>query len=95
MTANLLRNGNRSRILAEWRENRGLILASGPLMMGSFLSFRYGLALAPMSYAIPTRQVSVLVGVVLGGLFLGESCGSIRIMASLLILAGVFVIRLG
>ena len=95
MSANLFRNGNRTRIITEWRESRTLILASGPLMMGSFLSFRYGLALAPMSYAVPARQVSVLLGVVFGVLFLGESCGRIRIMASLLILAGILLIRLG
>jgi len=95
MTVNLTRLRYRSQIRAEWRESRGLILASGPVMMGSFLSFRYGLALAPMSYAVPVRQVSVLVGVLIGVIFLGEACGRIRLFSALLILAGVFIIRLG
>src|SRR6185369_2078484 len=47
MTVNLLRPRYHEQILAEWRENRRLIVAGGPLMMGSFLTFRYGLALAP------------------------------------------------
>jgi len=95
MTLNLLRPRYRSQIGSEWRESRLLILLSGPVMMGSFLSFRYGLSLAPMSYAVPVRQVSVLFGVLFGIAFLGESCGRIRVFASLLILAGVFLIRLG
>jgi drug/metabolite transporter (DMT)-like permease len=33
--------------------------------------------------------------VLLGVLFLGETCGRIRIMAAMLILAGVFLVRLG
>jgi drug/metabolite transporter (DMT)-like permease len=95
MTLNLLRPRYRSQIGAEWRESRLLILASGPVMMGSFLTFRYGLSLTPMSYAVPVRQVSVLIGVAIGVVFLGESCGRIRLLASLLIVAGVFLIRLG
>ena len=95
MSLNLARPRYRDRILAEWHHSRGLILASGPVMLGSFLTFRYGLKLAPVSYAVPVRQVSLLVGVLIGSLFLGEECGRIRFTAALLILAGVALIRLG
>jgi drug/metabolite transporter (DMT)-like permease len=95
MSLNLARPRYRGRILAEWRHSRNLILASGPVMMGSFLTFRYGLKLAPVSYAVPVRQVSILIGVLIGTLFLGEECGRIRFTAALLILAGVALIRLG
>ena len=95
MSLNLSRPRYRHRILAEWHHSRCLILASGPVMLGSFLTFRYGLKLAPVSYAVPVRQVSLLVGVLIGTLFLGEECGRIRFTAALLILAGVALIRLG
>jgi len=95
MSLNLARPRYRGRILAEWRHSRTLILLSGPVMMGSFMTFRYGLKLAPVSYAVPARQVSILVGVLIGTLFLGEECGRIRFTAALLILAGVVLIRLG
>jgi drug/metabolite transporter (DMT)-like permease len=95
MTINLLRPCYRGRIVREWRESRQMIVVGGPLMMGSFLSFRYGLALAPMSYAVPLRQVSVPIGVIMGTIFLGEACGRIRLLAALLIVIGVFLIRLG
>jgi len=95
MTVNLLRRRYRGRVLREWQENSALVLLSGPIMMGSFLTFRYGLSLAPVSYAVPVRQVSLLIGVLIGVLFLGESCGWFRFTAAMLILAGVFLIRVG
>jgi drug/metabolite transporter (DMT)-like permease len=95
MSLNLSRPRYRGRVLAEWQHSRGLILLSGPVMMGSFITFRYGLKLAPVSYAVPARQVSILVGVLIGTLFLGEECGRIRFTAALLILVGVALIRLG
>jgi len=95
MSLNLSRPRYRGRILAEWRHSRTLILISGPVMLGSFLTFRFGLKLAPVSYAVPVRQFSLLVGVLIGALFLGEECGRIRFVAAMLILAGVALIRLG
>lgn len=95
MTVNLMRPSYRATVMAEWHENRRFILAGAPLMMGSFLSFRYGLSLSPLCYAVSVRQVSILFGVVAGVLFLGEPCGRIRLLASLLIFAGIFLIRLG
>jgi drug/metabolite transporter (DMT)-like permease len=95
MTTNLLRPGNRGRILAEWRGSRRLVLWSGPVMLCSFLSFRYGLKLAPMSYAVPVRQASLLIAVLIGVLFLGERCGRIRFASTMLILAGVVLVRIG
>ena len=95
MTLNIMRPKYRGRIMAEFRNSRLLVLAAGPVMMGSFFAFRYGLKLAPMSYAVPVRQVSLLIGVLIGVLFLGEACGRIRLSATLLILAGVALIRFG
>ncbi|KIH77594.1 Uncharacterized membrane protein [Geoalkalibacter ferrihydriticus] len=95
MTANLLRPRYRGRVVAEWRRSRHLILISGPVMMGSFLTFRFGLQLAPVSYAVPMRQVSLLIGVLIGVLFLRESCGRIRFAAALVILTGACFLRLG
>jgi drug/metabolite transporter (DMT)-like permease len=95
MTMNIMRAKYRGRVMAEFRNSRTLVLLSGPVIMASFLSFRYGLHLAPMSYAVPARQVSLLIGVLIGVLFLGEARGRIRFGAALLIVAGVALIRLG
>ena len=92
MSLNLLRPCYRGRIVGEWRHNPKLILLSGPVIMASFLSFRFGLQLAPVSYALPVRQVSLLIGVLVGIVFLGESFGRIRLASTLLILSGVFLV---
>ena len=92
MSLNLLRPCYRGRVMAEWRQNPRLVLISGPVIMGSFLSFRLGLSLAPVSYAVPARQMSLLIGVAIGLLFLGETCGRIRLGFAALILFGVFCI---
>ncbi len=95
MSINLLRPCYRGRVMAEWRHNPGLVLCSGPVMLASFLTFRFGLQLAPVSYAVPARQVSLLIGVAIGVIFLGETCGRIRFMATSIILLGVCFIRFG
>lgn len=95
MTVNLGRPKYRHLIKEELREHWGLILCSGPVMMASFLTFRYGLSMAPVSYAVPVRQVSIMVGVLIGILFLGESFGRIRLISALFILAGAALIRFG
>jgi uncharacterized membrane protein len=95
MTMNVSRSRYRHQIGDELREHWRLILISGPVMMASFLTFRYGLNLSPVSYAVPVRQVSIMVGVLIGILFLGESFGRIRLISALLIVVGAVVIRFG
>jgi drug/metabolite transporter (DMT)-like permease len=92
MSLNLLRPCYRGRVLAEWRVSRPLVLWSGPVMLASFLSFRFGLQMAPVSYAVPVRQVSLLIGVLIGIFLLGETCGRIRLAAAGLILCGVVLV---
>jgi len=92
MTLNLLRPCYRGRVLAELRQSTKLVLWSGPVMLASFLSFRYGLQLSPVSYAVPVRQISLLIGVLIGLVFLGESFGRIRLTSAGLILFGVILV---
>ncbi|MEI7815988.1 MAG: EamA family transporter [Desulfuromonadales bacterium] len=95
MSFNMFRPKYRAMIGAELREHWGLILCSGPIMMTSFLTFRYGLNLSRVSYAVPVRQVSIVIGVLIGILFLKESFGKIRFISALFIMAGVVLIRFG
>lgn len=92
MSLNLLRPSYRGRVFEEWRQSRKLVLWSGPVMLASFLSFRFGLQLSPVSYAVPVRQVSLLIGVLIGLLFLGESFGRIRLTSAGMILVGVALV---
>jgi drug/metabolite transporter (DMT)-like permease len=92
MSLNLLRPCYRGRIMKELRHSPKLVFWSGPVMLASFLSFRFGLQMAPVSYAVPVRQISLLIGVLIGLLFLGESFGRIRLASAGLILAGVILV---
>jgi drug/metabolite transporter (DMT)-like permease len=95
MSFNMFRPKYRALIAEELCENWRLILCSGPVIMASFLTFRYGLNLSPVSYAVPVRQVSIVIGVLIGILFLGESFGRIRFVSALFILGGASLILLG
>lgn len=95
MSLNLLRSRYKNKIRAEWHTNWKLILISGPVLMASFIAFRYGLKMAPVSYAVPVRQVSIMAGVLLGMIFLKESYGRIRLASATLILIGAFLIKFG
>lgn len=95
MSFNIFRPKYRSLIGEELREHWRLILISGPIMMASFLTFRYGLNLSPVSYAVPVRQVSIVVGVLIGIIFLRESYGRIRLLSALFIMAGAALIKFG
>ena len=95
MSFNMFRSKYRPLIGAELREHWGLILCSVPIMMASFLTFCYGLNLSPVSCAVPLRQVSIVIGVLIGILFLKESFGRIRLFSALFIKAGAVLIRLG
>ncbi len=95
MSFNIFRAKYRPLIGEELREHWRLILISGPIMMASFLTFRYGLNLSPVSYAVPVRQVSIVVGVLIGIIFLRESYGRIRLISALFIMAGAALIKFG
>lgn len=95
MTVNLSRSKYRLAIAEEWRENWRPILCSGPIVMASFLTFRYGLNLARVGYAVPVRQVSIMVGVLIGIFFLKESFGRVRLLSASLIVTGAVLIRFG
>jgi len=95
MTINLSRTKYRLAIAEEWRENWRPILCSGPVVMASFLTFRYGLNLARVGYAVPVRQVSIMVGVLIGIFFLRESFGRVRLLSAALIVTGAVLIRFG
>jgi len=93
MSFNIFRPKYRPLIGEELREHWRLILISGPIMMASFLTFRYGLNLSPVSYAVPVRQVSIVIGVLIGIIFLRESFGRIRLLSALFIMAGAALIK--
>jgi uncharacterized membrane protein len=65
---------------------------AGLLMRGGYMLVLYAMSIAPVSYILALRQISVVLGALMGVIFLGESYGRVRIMGSLVIFVGVFIL---
>jgi drug/metabolite transporter (DMT)-like permease len=83
-------------VLALGRETRWLpMLGIGVLMMATYVAVLAALALAPVSYVVAAREISIVVGAALGALVLRERHGALRITGSAIIFAGLLLLALG
>ena len=71
-----------------------LVILGGFAMAASTVTYRLGLIDMQISYASALRQLSSLFGVLMGIFFLKESYGKQRIIGSIVIIAGIMLIRL-
>ncbi len=78
----------------QWLGSRKRLMVAGLVGVPSYALVLWAMSFSQVSYVIATRQVSVVIGVLLGIWLLGERQGRIRLMASLLICAGVVMIGL-
>jgi drug/metabolite transporter (DMT)-like permease len=81
-------------VRSEWRDRGGSILAAGVLAPLGYVLILVALTTSRISYIAPAREVGIVLGAVLGVLFLGEGYGAWRILGSILILAGVLTLGL-
>ncbi len=65
---------------------------AGLLMRGGYMLVLYAMSIAPVSYILALRQISVVLGALMGVAFLGENYGRVRIMGSAVIFVGVFIL---
>lgn len=82
----------RGRIVAEWRAHRYRIGLAGMIAMAGYLLALYALQIERVGYVTAVRQLSIVFGVVLGSLLLGEPHRRIRLMASLVMFLGTVLI---
>ena len=68
------------------------ITFAGVLMRGGYMMVLYAMSLAQVSYILALRQISVVLGALMGVVFLEESYGRVRIIGSLIIFLGVFIL---
>ena len=95
LLGNALLTNARSRFLEEIRAHWPRGIAAGFILFLSFTTYRVGLQMAKVSYAVSVRQVSAIVGVVGGILLFRERFGRIRLLGAALITAGVICIKMG
>ena len=72
-----------------WRNSLWMAL----IMLASILTYRYGLKVTEVSYAMSVRQVNALFGVLFGIFLFRERLGGLRLMAALVIVSGVVIIK--
>jgi len=96
MTVNiLLRPGLKKKMFYCHINNPVLVLVGGVFMTLSFLSYRCAMQLTQISAVAGARQISSLFGVLMGIFLLKEPYGSLRFLATILIIAGVVLIKIG
>lgn len=78
-----------TRATQRWR----FLLVVGPGAVISYLLILFAYRSGPVSYIVATREVSVVIGVLLGVLFLKEQLNPSKLIAVLCITAGLVLIR--
>ena len=79
-------------IRSEWSIAWSRITLSGALMRGGYLLVLVAMTLASVGYILAFRQVSVVIGALLGVALLGEGYGAPRLLGSAAIFTGVYII---
>jgi uncharacterized membrane protein len=79
-------------IQEEIKEGVTMIALCGILMKGGYMMVLYAMSFAQVSYILSLRQVSVVLGAFMGVIFLGEEYGRIRIIGSIIIFIGVYIL---
>jgi uncharacterized membrane protein len=78
----------------EWKENKWPILVSSFLNLLSYSLIIFVMQTYQVSYIVSIRQISVVFGVIFGGTVLKERNIKSRLLFSILIFAGLFLISL-
>jgi len=73
----------------EWRVNARSILAASMLNLTSYLLVLFAFRLSKASYVVAARELSIVLSVVIGRLWLGETGWRARLPGAALIVAGV------
>ena len=75
-----------------WKKKRGYLLLGGVLGLVAYMLALFAYTFAPLSYSGAIREVSAVIGAVLGWGFLKEEMGGVRVVGSAIVFAGVMVI---
>ncbi|MCL6583062.1 MAG: DMT family transporter [bacterium] len=92
----LLHTRLRREIVKTIRLDKKYIILAGIIFAAAFPTFQLGVSLAKVSYAVPSRRISILFGVLFGVLFLKErQAARVRIVGSILLLLGIWLMKIG
>ena len=78
----------------QWRRNRRYILTVGALSPLAYTLVLFAMARAPLSYVAPARELSMMIGMLLGAQLLREQDVGARMAGTALMVAGVVMLAL-
>lgn len=78
-----------------WRSNKLEVLGVAALAPLSYILALTAMVFTPVSYVAPAREVSIVIGAVLGARLLAEEGGRRRIAAAATVVLGVVALALG
>ncbi|AEB12949.1 DMT family transporter [Marinithermus hydrothermalis] len=78
-----------------WRTQRRAVLGVAVLSPLAYILVLTALVFAPVSYVAPAREVSILIGAVMGARLLAEQHGPRRIAAALAMFVGIAALTIG
>lgn len=81
-----------TRFLDAWKGPRIPLIVAALLGVVAYLFALFAYQVAPLSYSGAIREVSVVIGAILGWRFLGEKMGGIRVVGAMIIFAGILTI---
>ncbi len=79
----------------ELRVHRLEVVGVGILSPLSYLLVLFAMSFTPLSYVAPAREMSILIGTIMGARLLSEEGGRRRVLAAVLIVGGVVALALG
>ncbi len=77
------------------RHHAKAILAIGVLVPAAYILVLTAMSFTPVSYIAPAREVSILIGTILGTHFLSEGQAGKRIAAAIVMMIGLAALALG
>lgn len=86
---------NRETIREEWSQHWKEVIGVAVLAPLSYILILFVMRQTPLSYVAPTREISILIGAVLGTRFLGEQHTLRRMIAASAMVGGVVALAVG
>jgi drug/metabolite transporter (DMT)-like permease len=90
----LMRRFARADFVQEWAMHRRSAIAGGLLQFAAYGLVLTAFEIARVSYVGPFREFGIVIGVVMGSVFLGERFGRGRVVGGLVIVAGAIFIAI-
>jgi drug/metabolite transporter (DMT)-like permease len=82
-------------VRATWQKHRLEVLGIATLSPLAYILVLFAMTFSPVSYIAPARELSILIGAVIGSRFLNEGHTTSRIGAAVLMTSGVILLAVG